>query len=467
MLQYVEILFEDLFMTRKELFLDKIFNKELLKLTVPIALQNLMLALVGAADALMLGMGDQDDMSAVSQATQIQFIQNMFFFAIITAVTILAAQYWGKGNKKAVEGVICIGLRLNIVISVVFFAGCMFFPKQLMFLFTDQRVLIDKGAEYLRIAGWSYLMTGISQIFLCVLKVTEKPRMSAIISSTTVVLNIFLNAVLIFGLFGIKPMGVRGAALATLIARTFEIVWCIAITFFPGYFRLTFKGLFSHSMVLVKDFYKCLLPLIAASLLWGVGFTTYTAFMGRLGKDAVAANSVSAVVRNLVCCLCDGLATGGGIVVGNVLGAGDLEKGKLYGRRLKVLAFICGFGSTVIMLLVTPGLLSFVKLTSKAREYLLWMMLVMSVYMIGRAVNTIVINGIFSAGGDTKFDMYSLCVTMWGLAVPLAALGTFVFHWHPIAVYALTCLDEVGKIPWTMYHFKKYKWVKDLTKENL
>ena len=131
------------------------------------------------------------------------------------------------------------------------------------------------------------------------------------------------------------------------------------------------------------------------------------------------------------------------------------------------LAFVCGLVSTAIMLAVTPSLLSFVRLTDAARHYLVGMMIIMSVYMIGRSVNTIVINGIFAAGGDTLFDMYSLAVTMWGLAVPLAALGTFAFGWHPLIVYACTCLDEVGKIPWVMLHFRKYKWVKDLTRENI
>ena len=129
------------------------------------------------------------------------------------------------------------------------------------------------------------------------------------------------------------------------------------------------------------------------------------------------------------------------------------------------LSFVCGLLSTAIMFAVTPLLIHVVKLTVQARYHLIGMMCIMAVYMIGRTVNTIVINGIFAAGGDTLFDMYSLVVTMWMIAVPLAALGAFVFHWPVEVVYACTCLDEVGKIPWVIYHYKKYKWVKDLTRE--
>ena len=116
------------------------------------------------------------------------------------------------------------------------------------------------------------------------------------------------------------------------------------------------------------------------------------------------------------------------------------------------------------MLAVTPVLLHFVKLTDGAKQNLTGMLIVIAVYLIGRAVNDVTINGIFAAGGDTLFDMYSLAVCMWCLAIPLAAAGTFLFHWPVVVVYACTCLDEVGKIPWVMYHYKKYRWVKDLTR---
>ena len=151
-------------------------------------------------------------------------------------------------------------------------------------------------------------------------------------------------------------------------------------------------------------------------------------------------------------------------MVGNELGAGKTEKGKLYGDKLLKISVIIGFISTLIMLLLTPLVMAFVKLTPQAHKLLFGMMVIMAIYMIGRTINTVVINGIFAAGGDTLFDMYSLAVVMWGLAIPLAALGTFVFNWAVLLVYACTCVDEVGKIPWVIFHYKKYKWVKDLTR---
>lgn len=446
------------------IFADKIFCGKLFRLTVPIALQSLMLALVAAADAIMLGSFAQDAMAAVSLATQIQFVQNMILMAFVSGFGILGAQYWGKGDKQTVNDIFCMTLRCCGVVSVLFFVGCVCFPEYLMRLFTNEEVLISIGVKYLQIAGWSYLLTGISQCYLAVMKVSEHASQTALVSSCAVIINIVLNAVFIFGLFGLPAMEVRGAALATLIARIIELIWCIYYSTREGYISPNWKRFTKRIPVLATDFRRCALPLLGGSLFWGIGFTSYTAFMGHMGTDAAAANSVAAVVRDLICCLCNGIASGGGIMVGNELGSGNMKRGKLYGDRLVKLAFLCGFLSTGVMLAATPLVLKFVKLSEKAGDYLVGMMVIMAVYMIGRAVNTIVINGIFAAGGDTMFDVYSLAVCMWGIAVPLAAVGTFLFHWPVLVVYACTCLDEVGKIPWVMYHYRKYGWVKDLTR---
>lgn len=446
---------------KDRLFSDRDFYSKLIRLTVPIALQSLMLAAVAAADALMLGSVRQHSMSAVSLATQIQFIQNMILSAIVSATAILGAQYWGKKDMDTLNTLFVLTLRVCGLVSALFFVGCVFFPRYLMLIFTNEEVLIDIAIPYLRLAGWSYLLTGFSQSYLTVMKVSDHAKQTAIISSGAVVLNIILNAVFIYGL----DMDVRGAALATLIARVTELAAAVALTILPGYIRPQMHRLFTANRLISMDFHKAILPLLSAALFWGVGFTSYTACIGHLGTEATAANSVASVIRDLVCCLCNGISAGGGILVGNELGAGNLDRGRLYGDRIAKLAFLCGFLSTALMLLATPLVLKFVKLSDEAGSYLLGMMVIMAVYMIGRAVNTIIINGIFAAGGDTMFDVYSLAVCMWGIAIPLAAAGTFFLNWPVLVVYACTCLDEVGKIPWVMYHYKKYRWVRDLTRD--
>ena len=448
----------------KGLFDDKPFYRKLVAIMAPIALQNLMLAMVAAADTVMLGRVDQNAMAAVSLATQIQFVQNMILGVVVSVIGILGAQYWGKGDKVVLGKLFGMGIRHCVVISVAFFIGCVFFPRCLMRLFANDETLIAIGVKYLKIAGWSYLLTGVSQCYMAIMKVSEHVPRTAWISSVTVVINIILNSIFIFGLFGVPAYGAEGAAIATLIARVIEVLWCIVSSYQNSFIRLELRNLFSFERLLAKDYWRCALPLLGAYLFWGVGFTSYTAIIGQLGPDAAASNAIAAGVRDLMCCLCNGLCTAGGILIGNELGAGRLDQGRKYGDRLAVLSYIIGIFCTFVILAVIPVVRHYMKLTDKAQGYLVGMFVILSIYMIGRCVNTIIINGIFSAGGDTMFDFYSLAVCMWGLAVPCALIGAFWLHWHVLIVYSCTCLDEVGKIPWVMHHYRKYKWVKNLTR---
>lgn len=446
------------------LFEDKAFLKRLVNLTLPLAFQALMLALVAASDAVMLGRVEQNSMAAVSLATQIQFIQNMMLCAVTGSIAILGAQYWGKGDKQAIHKIFGMSLRIASVISLFVCVLCVGFSNQLMLIFASDSELIRIGAGYLKIAGWSYLLTGFSQCFLGMMRVTDHADRCAFISSGAVIINIILNAVFIFGFLGLPAMGANGAALATLLARIIELVWAVISSYQKDFIHPSLGDLLARDRLLAKDYIKCGMPLAGAAMFWGVGFTSYTAIMGHLGTDAAAANSVAAVVRDLMCCLCDGISAAGGIIVGNELGSGDLERGKLYGGRIAKLSVYVGLFSTAVILLVTPLVTNFMILTPLAKRYLIGMMVIMSFYMIGRAINTVIINGVFASGGDTLFDVYSLAVSMWCIAVPLALLGAFVFKWPVLAVYACTCVDEVGKLPWVFFHYKRYKWVKDLTR---
>ena len=446
------------------MFKDKVFMKKLLSLMGPIVIQSLMLALVALADTVMLGSLEQNYMASVSLATQIQFVQNMFLLSVTASLSILGAQYWGKGDKDTMNDIFCLALKLNGAISLCFCIACVFFPQYLMAIFTNEQVLVDIGVRYLRISGWSYLITGLSQCYLTMMKVSDHAKTTAMISSSVVMINIVLNAVFIFGLGPAPAMDVQGAASATLIARIIELCWAGIISRKEGYIHPKLSGLLRRNKPLEHDFIKCALPLLGAGLFWGIGFTSYSAFMGHLGTDAAGANSIAAVVRDLICCLTAGLSGAAGIVVGNELGAGRLETGKLYGDRILLLSICLGIASSIFMFMVSPIIVNAVKLTDGARADLKGFLMVISVYMIGRAISETNINGTFAAGGDTLFDMYSLAVVMWGIAIPLAVAGTFFLHWSPVVVYACTCLDEVGKVPWVIYHFKKYKWVKDLTR---
>ncbi len=440
-----------------------VFFKKLITLILPIAFQQFMLALVSASDALMLGMFSQDALSAVSLAGQVTFVENLFFAAVTIGLSMFAAQYWGKKDTASVEKIFAYVMKVTAIISFAFFIAGLCIPKTLMHIFTNDKALVDGGAIYLRTVSPSFFLTGISQIYLCVLKNTGKAAKSSLISSLSVIVNIVLNAIFIFGLFGFPKLEIAGAALATVIARAIEVTWCIVETAKKDSAKLKMQYIRLNDKQLRSDFWKYTSPVLGNEIVWGVGFSMYSVIMGHLGTDAVAANSIANIVKNLAACLCLGLGSGGGIMVGNELGAGNLELAKEYGRRLCKLSIIFGACSGLLLIAVSPLILSVTDLSDAANGYLKYMLYMCSYYMIGKSVNGTTIAGIFCAGGDSKFGFFCDTITMWCITVPLGMLAAFALKLPVLAVYFIVNLDEIVKLPAVYRHYKKYKWVKDLT----
>ncbi len=451
----------------KKTFGDREFNKKLLSLVLPIALQQLMLAIVSASDAIMLNLISQDKMSAVSLATQITFVQNLFLMSMTIGLSMLAAQYWGKKDKTSVERIFAYVMKITATVSFVFFIVALLFPSFLMSLLTNEPILIEGGAEYLRLVSPSYLLTGISQIYLCTLKNSGRAKNASIISSVCMVGDMLMNVVLIVGLLGFPRLEIAGAAISTTIARAVETLWCVIETSKNDRVKLRIGNIFHTDKILRKDFWKYTTPVLGNEIVWGVGFTMFSVIMGHLGSDAVAANSIANIVKNLVCSTCLGLGSGGGILIGNALGAGELNKAKNYGGKLCVIAIIIGVLSGIVLLCLSPLVLKVANLSEKATGYLKWMLIICSYYMIGKSVNSATIAGIFCAGGDSKFGFICDAIVMWGITVPLGFIAAFVLRLPVIAVYFIVSLDELLKLPAVYVNYKKYKWVKDLTNKEI
>ena len=442
-----------------------VFRRNLIHTVIPIAFQQFMLALVSASDAVMLGALQQDYLSAVSLAVQIQFMFSLFMTAITIGTSMLAAQYWGRGDITACEKIMAISLRIAVIVSLPFVMLSIICPQLLMRIFTDNPILIDYGVRYLRTASLVYFLTAVSQVYLCILKNSGHTAKASVISSVTVILNIGLNAVLIFGIGKLQGMQIAGAALATVIAKTFETGWALAESVKPNRLKLRWAYFTHTDRLLQRDFWKYTWPVMGNEIVWGVGFTMYSVIMGHLGSDAVAANSIANIAKNLIGCFCGGLANGGSILLGNELGRGNLELGKKYGKWLCHAAILCGILAGTVFLFVTPIVLHFSSLSDTANGYLKWMLYLCVYYMIGRAVSSTTIAGIFCAGGDSRFGLKCDAVTMWCVIVPLGFLAAFVWDIPVIGVYFIINLDELIKMPAIFIHYRKYNWVKNLTRE--
>lgn len=443
---------------------DNELAQQMLHLVVPIAIQQFMLALVSATDALMLGFVDQTSLSAVSLAGQVQFVLNLFVAGIAAGCGIMIAQYWGKRDTASIEKVMPVALYTNLLSGGIFTVLALMIPGGLMHIFTNDPLLIANGASYLRAVALSYVFCGISQIYLILLKNTGHAALSSKISSSAVIINIILNAILIFGLFGAPRLGIVGAAYATVTARLVELVWAYFAVRHAHHVAIRWSGILHTSKVLTKDFWYYTTPALGAALVWGIAFVLYSVILGHMGSDAVAANSIASIVKSMVQCVIRGVSAGAGILVGNLLGANELEKAKTYGGRITRISILIGVVTGTILIILSPFVSHVAPMSDTAREYLQFMMVVLGFNLMGQSVNTTVLDGIFCAGGDAKFDMIGNLGAMWCFSVPLGFITAFVFHAPVWLVYIIISLDEIVKLPAVYKHYKKYVWVRNITR---
>lgn len=439
---------------------------KLLKIVGPISFQYLMTSLVSASDTFMLGFLDQTSLSAVSLAAQVAFVYSLFFGAFVFGFNVMGAQYWGKKDVGSVKKVITITMRYTLIVGILFSLVTLVWPEKVMLVFTSDDILIEAGARYLRVVSASYFLTGISQVYFGVLKVCDRAGLSSLIGSLAVVLNIGLNAVLIFGIGFIPEMGIVGAAVATVCARVFEVILALAAVVKFGCPGTKITDIFRKAdVVLLKDYWKYTVPLLINQLGWGLGVTMYSVIMGHLGTDAVSANSIASIVRSMVASLCWGIAAAVGIVLGGLLGKGEFDEAKRLGGKYVRLSIWIGVGSGVIILCLIPLILHIITLSPVAMGYLKGMLLMAAYYIIGNSLNSTIISGIFPAGGDTKFGMYCDLITLWCVVVPLGMVSAFLLKAPVLVVAFILTLDEFVKIPAVYVHYKKYNWVKCITRE--
>ena len=448
-----------------ELVEKKDFYKELFSLAIPIGMQNLLVALIGASDALMLGRLTQDAVSAVSLANQIAFIMSLFSGAVVGGGGALIAQYWGKGDWTMVKNLFCMLIKWAFGISFVFFALAMFAPELLMRIYTPDTALIKIGASYLRAVSLSYLFTGVTQCYYLIMKLEGKAPKSVLISIVTLITDVVLDFFLIYGFAGVPKLGANGSAYSTVVVELVALIWCIAESHRGESIRPDLQGFQWFSIDITKDLFKIALPMLGSSLAWGFGFSMHSLIMGHLGSDATAAASIASVAQELITCVCKGISVGAGIMVGKLLGQNLFDKAKEYGKKFCHISIWAGIIHMALLCILGPIVAEFFVLSETAKHYLVIMLVFSAFYVFTYSINTVIVCGIFPAGGDAGYDALSVFFASWCFALPLALLGTFVFHWPVIVVYILMCADEIVKIPWLYPRYKKYLWLNNLTRE--
>ena len=452
----------------KYLFQDRRFYRTLLILAIPIAAQNFVASTVNMVDTIMIGQLGETEIAAVGQANQLFFLFALMLFGVNSGSSIFTAQYWGVRDVKNIRRVLGLSLISSGIVSVLFMIPALFFPAQVMRIYSKDPAVIDAGVRYLRIIGWSYIVTAISFSYASVLRSTEQPRLPMVMSIVALITNAVLNYIMIFGKLGFPAMGVEGAALATLIARVLEMALMVIFVYAGKYVPAArIRELFDLSRNFVARFFRTATPVILNESIWSLGVSIYSVIYGRIGTNAVAAVNISGSVINLAMVLFQAMSNASGIIIGNRIGGGDEDKAYLYAKRLLTLGPVFAVFMGSLLMLTSDFFVSFYKVTADVHQNSVRILMIFSILMPIRIFNLINIVGVLRSGGDTKYSLFLDTIGVWFISIPLAMFGALYLRLPVYWVYLLVGMEEVFKAALGLRRFRSRKWINNLVKSEV
>jgi putative MATE family efflux protein len=446
------------------IFADKEFYNKMLIIALPVMMQNFILSFINMIDTIMVGKLGETEIAAVGIANQYFFFFNMFLIGLSAGCGIFIAQFWGKKDLENIKRILGIGLGSAVMVSLVFIVLGLFNPRQIIFIFNNDPLVIDLGAKYLRIVLVSYLFTAITFVYSFSLRSIGNALHPMLISAVALLVNAFFNYMLIFGKFGAPALGVEGAALATVIARVVEALILVGSVYgSKGVLAASVGELTDLTFEFVKKSYRTILPVILNDLCWGLGCLVYLAVYGRMGTQAVATIQICNTVNELFLVVVFGMSSAAAVMVGNSIGAGEEQLSRNYARRFSLLSVVIGIGLGLLLAVISPVILGFFNISGTVRHASQLILYIISVTFFIRVLDIILIVGILRGGGDAKQAFLIEGFTMWFIGVPLTILGAFVFHFPVYIVYALAIFEEICKCIMSITRLKSGLWIKDVT----
>ena len=445
---------------------DKSFYKTFLRLCVTLMLEQAVILSVNLADNLMLGSYSETALSGVAAVNQIQFVLQQLVYAVSNAMIVLGSQYWGQKRVGEVRRLSSIGLRAGLLIALLLFIAVSLFPNAALALFTDSAAIAAEGVKYLSIIRFSYLFFAATTVMLGTMRIAESVRIALRVSIVALIVNVSINYLLIAGRLGAPEMGVRGAAIGTLIARIVEFV-IVARHLFRKEKSLAMKprDYLSIDRAMLHDFVRVGTPVIITAGLWGVSNALQTVILGHLSDSAIAAQSISSTIFLLLKSTSVGAASAASVLIGKTVGEGDMDRLKQYSRTLQLIFIGIGIAEGAIMLLIRIPLLGVYAGTIARETYDLAnaYMLIQAVVLVVMSYQMPVNTGIIRGGGDTRFVLILDTVAI-STFIPLAWLGGLVWHWPAIAVIICVNIDQFLKCFPAFFRVNSYKWVRKLTR---
>ncbi|MEC0370262.1 MATE family efflux transporter [Paenibacillus chibensis] len=437
------------------------FYKSFFRLTLMIALQNVITLGVNLSDNLMLGGYSESALSGVALANQIQFILHMLVMGAAEGLVILSSRNWGAKNMEAIKKSASIGMRIALLVSIVMWMIVFLFPHACMSLFTNETRVISEGAQYLRIICFSYVFFAITNVLLATLRSVEIVRIGFIVSLSTLIINVCLNYVLIYGHLGFPKMGVSGSATATLVARIIETV--IVITFIKRFDRrlmLKLKDFFRIDKELFKQFLRIGSPILMANALWACAMGAQSAILGHMGESAIAANSVATTVFQLVTVITYASASATAVIIGKTIGEGHVSKIITYSKTMQMLYVAIGLMTGLVLFITKDYVTGLYSISADAKTLAVHFMTVLSITVVGTAYQMPALTGIVRSGGDTKFVLYNDFIFMWLVVLPASTICAFVLDLSPLLTFICLKCDQILKCFVAIVKVNRFKWIR-------
>ena len=444
---------------------DKNFYKVLFSITMPIAAQNFITFTVSLADSLMLGKVGEIALSGANLANQLFFILMIVTFGVTSAAMVFASQYWGKDDIYSMKRVITIMLRLAAAISLVASALAICIPETVMSWYSDDLEVIEAGASYLRIIGWAYPFYSITNAMASVLRSAHIVKVSIVIYLSSLIVNVSLNWVLIFGHLGAPAMGVEGAAIATAIARVVEfIILLVYLSFFEKKIHYTFKDLFVPVKKYLGAFLKTGAPVVLNEAVWSIGTSVLSMIIGHISTEFVSANSIANIIWQCVWVVVSGMGNATSVVIGNAIGRGEDKETVLNkAKTIVLISAVLGVLSAITLLIIRGPVINFYEVSESTKALAYDLIVSYAIILVLQSMSVQYVVGIFRGGGDTKTAMLFDVLFLWTVAIPLGALTGLVLGWAPPFVYLMLRSDELLKNIVSLIRLKSGKWIRDIT----
>ena len=435
-----------------------------LAIAVPIALQNMISFGVAVMDSVMLGSLGDIAISAANLGGQPFSILMSIGFGLSSGGNVLIAQYWGRGDMERIRKVMRLSMQIVFCASVGVTLLCLFAPVPIMRLYSGEEEVVRAAASYLSLAAFSYVPYAVSNNYMMNLRAVEQVKVSTAIYATSFFVNVIGNYAFIFGKFGAPALGVRGAAVGTIIARCSELV--LVTIYMYTRERVTgfrFHHCFRLKNELVGNYAQHSLPVLGNELLWGVGFSITAAIIGRIGSVFVAANSIASVLNQLAFVSVIGVANAAAELTGKTIGEGDRPRAQKTANTLLLMSVGLGVFNCALLLAIRPLFLMLYNITPEAYAAAYSIIGVLALLQLTICLDVPCIVGILRGGGDTRTAFLYDCGALWFISMPAGAIAGLVLHWPVPLVYALLKLDSPVKTILSLIRIKSGKWIRNVT----